>query len=122
MPERGGCVTPEERWSFLEARRLEVAADAQLREFMPDLTTEGQDLEAEFRDAQLVGDGALMDRVVDEASERGESWRHISWYEQLAKLAREEWEMALLRSATSSIKIAAQREFYRRSGGEADSP
>lgn len=89
-------------------------------EFLPDLTAEGADLEAEANDARLVGDAEQFDRVVDEAGRRGEGWRHISWYEQLARQARQERDMALLKSATSSIRIAAQREFHRREAGGAD--
>lgn len=114
-------MSPEERWSFLEARRLEIAAEAQLREFMPDLAVEGQDLEAEHNDALITGDGELFDKVIDEAGRRGDAWKSIVWYEWLAKKSREERDMSLLRSATTSIKLAARQEFLRREGG-ADNP
>ncbi len=114
-------MSPEERWSFREARELEVDAYALMREFLPDLSAEGLDLEAEHRDAILTGDGELFDRVIDEAGKRGEAWKHLAWYQELSRHAREERDMALFRSATSSIKIAARREFQRRAGGGADS-
>jgi hypothetical protein len=41
-------VTPEERWSFREARELEVDAHALMREFLPDRAIEGGDLDAEL--------------------------------------------------------------------------
>jgi len=93
-------MAAEERWSFIEARHLENAARAAMLEFLPRLEDEGHDLEAEFEDTVLCDDADLRDRCVEEAGRRGESWRHIAWYEQLAEHAREERDMRLLRSAT----------------------
>lgn len=111
-------MTAEERWSFIEARRLEALARTARGEFLPDLATEGLDVEAEFRDAQLAGDDELMGRCVEEAGKRGEAWRHIAWYEDLIERAREERDMRLFRSAAESIRIAAEQEFRRREAGD----
>jgi hypothetical protein len=111
-------VTRAERWSFIEARELEASARAALGEFLPDAGAEGLDIEAEARDARLVEDDEQFDRVVEEAGDRGDAWRRISWYEQLADVARSDRDMALLKSATRSMKLVAEQEFHRRAARE----
>lgn len=112
------CVmAPEERWSFIEARRLEASARTARGEFLPDPSTEGLDLRAEHDDALNCGDDDLLGRCIEEAGKRGDAWRHISWYEDLIDLARDDRDLRLLRSAAESIKIAARQEFHRRAGG-----
>ena len=111
-------MTVEERWSFIEARRLESLARTARGEFLPDISTEGLDVEAEFRDAQLAGDDEQMGRCVEEAGERGDAWKRIAWYEDLIEHARKERDMRLFRSAAESIRIAAEQEFHRREAGD----
>jgi hypothetical protein len=110
-------VTPHEPWSFSEARRLTVAAKVALGEFLPDQPVEGLDIEANARDARLVGDAALFDKVVAEAGARGDFWRRIDWFEQIADQARKERDMSLFSSAATSIRCAAEAEFLRREEG-----
>lgn len=107
-------MSPEERWSFAEARRLRNSADARFREFAVSPPADGSDLEADAEDARLVGDADLFDRVIEESEKRGDFWQRASWYEYLTERATEERDLALLRSVARSKVLIAEAEFRRR--------